>query len=97
MSHMKRTIDVENQDELLWMSDFDFEMQGGDLPDTSHWPAIKHLLYKLYRQANSDAWVVASLVEDKRYMGPAAARIKAAESALREAARELFMATGELG
>lgn len=96
MSYMKRTIDVENQDDA-WMSDIEPDMAFGELPDTSHWPAIKHLTEKLYRLTNADAWTVASLIDDPRYLGAANARLKAAESALREAARELHMASGELG
>lgn len=96
MSYMKRTIDVENQDDA-WMSDFEADMAYGELPDTTHWPAIRHLLEKLHRVTNADAWAIAELIDDPRYMGPASARLRAAESALREASRELFMATGELG
>lgn len=97
MSHMKRTIDVEIQDELLTLDDFDFDMTVGELPDVSHWPAIKHLIHATYMRANSDAWTIAGLVDDTRYMGAARGRIKAAESALREAVRELHMALGDLG
>jgi|688.fasta_scaffold46756_4 hypothetical protein len=96
MSYMKRTIDVENQDDA-WMSDFEADMAYGELPDTSHWPAIKHLAEKISRVTTSDAWMIAELIEDRRYMGPAAERFRSAEKALREAARELFIASGELG
>jgi hypothetical protein len=41
--------------------------------------------------------MIAELIEDRRYMGPAAERFRSAEKALREAARELFIASGELG
>jgi hypothetical protein len=96
MSHMKRTVNVEAQDDA-WMSDFESDMQYGELPDTSHWPAIRHLMEKLHRVTVADAWMIAELIEDKRYMGPAAERMRSAEKALREASRELFMAMGELG
>ena len=96
MSHMKRTIDVEKENDA-WMSEFEADMEYGELPDTSHWPAIKHLAEKLSRVTTADAWAIAELIDDRRYMGPAAERFRSAEKALREAARELFIASGELG
>ena len=89
-----RPSDIEDQDDLLWMSEVYFDL--GEMPTKEHFPEIKEKVSVLYREVTKDSWKVAAIIDDQRYIGGARERLRAAESALREASRELFMALGEL-
>jgi len=67
----------------------------GLLPSVAHWPTLKEELSEIQKDTNQTAWVIAGMI-DKGYSGKALPYLRAAESAYREAARNLHHAKGML-